>query len=117
MYCRYGGRGWSSERGVLVYFNVRHEMYTPIAVNTAPKIPKTIAMIVSVDMPELLSDELEGLRELEELGPLDEAVPVFAAEGLPEFTAAVAVAVATLVNVTTVLTLTPYDSQNSASKL
>ena len=86
-------------------------MYTPIAVNTAPKIPKTIAMIVSVDMPELLSDELE------ELGPLGEAVPVFAAEGLAEFTAAVAVAVATLVKVTTVLTLTPYDSQNSASKL
>jgi hypothetical protein len=89
-------------------------MYTPIAVNTAPKIPKTIAMIVSVDMPELLSDELEGLGELEKLESLEEVVPVFAAEGLP---VAVAVAVATLVNVTTVLTLTPYDSQNSASRL
>jgi hypothetical protein len=94
-----------------VYGNVRHEMYSPITVNTAAKIPKTIAMILSVDMPELLSDKLE------ELELLDEAVPVFAAEGLPEFMAAVAVADATLVYVTTVLTLTPYDLQNAASKL
>ena len=74
------------------YCKVRYDIYNPITVNTAPRLPKTIAIIVSVDRPELLLDELGEFELFGEFESLDEDVPVFPSGVGPEFAVDVLIA-------------------------